>query len=58
VESSELLGGVLPVEGLEDPVGVPIQGLAREALLGGALDDGAVGPVENGGGIGDAQVRG
>jgi hypothetical protein len=58
VEPVKLLGGVLSVEGLEDPLGVPIQGLAREALLAGPLGDGAVRPVEDGGGIGDAKSRG
>jgi hypothetical protein len=54
----ELLGAVLSVEGLEDSLGVPIQGLAGEALLAGPLGDGAVRPVQDGGGIGDAKTRG
>ena len=58
VKVLELLGGVLSVEGLEDPLGIAIQGLAGAALLLGPLGDGAMGAVEDGGGIGDAQVWG
>jgi hypothetical protein len=55
-EPLELCGGVLAVEGLEDSVGVAIQGLSGEALLVSSAGDVAVGPVQDGGGIGDAEL--
>jgi hypothetical protein len=46
------------VEALEEALGVAIEGLPREALLPGSSGDVAVGPVEDGGGIGDAGLGG
>ena len=54
-ESLALLVGVLTVENLEDALGVAVEGLAGEALLVSSLGDGAVGSVEDGGGIGDTE---
>ena len=57
-ESLELCGGVRFIEGLEDPVGVAIQGLPGKAVLLGPSGDSAVGSVEDSGGIGDAELGG
>jgi hypothetical protein len=57
-EPLELLACVLAVEGLEDPLGVAIKRLAREALLTGSSADVAVRSVEDSGGIGDAPLGG
>jgi hypothetical protein len=54
-ESLEGCGGVQFVEGLEDPVGVAIQGLPGKALLLGPSRNSAVGPAQDSGSIGDAE---
>src|SRR5262249_5130658 len=46
------------LEGVQDPLGVAIEGLAGQALLLGALGNAAGGAVRDGGGIGDAERRG
>jgi hypothetical protein len=58
VESLELLGGQRSIEGLQDPLGVPVKGLAGETLLEGPSADSAVGSVEDRGRIGDAELGG
>jgi hypothetical protein len=49
---------VVFLEGLQEPLGVAVEGLAGKALLAGASGDVAVGPIEDGGGIGDAAFGG
>jgi hypothetical protein len=41
------------LQGVQDPLGVALEGLAGQALLLGAPGNAAVGSVEDGGGIGD-----
>ncbi len=48
--------GVGAIDGLENFGGVAIECLAGDARAFGVLGDGAVGSIEDGGGIGDAEL--
>jgi hypothetical protein len=52
------VGVVVLLESLQDACGVTVERLAGETLLVGASGDVAVRPVEDGGGIGDTELRG
>ena len=59
VAQSLELGWVVEIlEALQEALAVAVEGLAGESLLSGALADSAVGPVEDGGSIGDALFGG
>jgi hypothetical protein len=47
---------VVLLEGMQESLGIAVEGLAGQALLLGASCDDAVGPVEDSGGIGDAEL--
>jgi hypothetical protein len=57
-ELLELLLGVVAVEGVQDGVGIAVEGLSGQSELAGALADLAVGAFENGGGVGDTEFGG
>jgi len=55
-ECLELRRVVVLLEGVQESLGVAVEGLAGKALGLGASGDVAVGPVEDSGGIGDAKL--
>jgi hypothetical protein len=57
-ELLELGWSAVFLEGLQDACGVPVESLTGEALLLGASGDVAVRPLEDGGGMGDTELRG
>jgi hypothetical protein len=57
-ELLELSLGVVAVEGVQDGLGVAVESLSGQSELVGALGDLAVGPVENGVGVGDTEFGG
>jgi hypothetical protein len=50
-----LFVGVCCVEGLQEAIGVAVEGLTREAVLLGLPGNSAVGPVKDSGSVGDAE---
>jgi hypothetical protein len=58
LELVEVLFGAVGVEGLQEAVGVAVEGLPGKALVVGEAGDGAVGPVQDGSGVGDAALGG
>ena len=57
-EFLELLLRVVATEDLQDGLGVAVESLSAKPELAGALGDLAVGPVQHGVGVGDAEFRG
>ena len=57
-ELLELLSAVLSVEGMQDGLGVTVEGLSGKSKLAGALGNLAVRPVENSRGVGDTEFVG
>jgi hypothetical protein len=57
-ELLELLSRVAAVAGVQDGLGIAVEGLSGETQLAGALRDLAVGAVENGGSVGAAEFVG
>jgi hypothetical protein len=54
----ELLPGVRALDGRKDRDGIAVEGLSREAQALRLVRHGAVGAVEDGGGVGDPKWRG
>jgi hypothetical protein len=58
VEAGDFLAVCGCVELVAEGVGVPVDGLAAQAVLAGEVGDGAVASEEGGGGAGDALAKG
>ena len=58
VDGLELGGAGRVREGLEESLGIAVEGLPGEALLGGPSSDIAPRALEDSGGIGDPEFRG
>ena len=57
-ELLELLSEVVSVERVQDGLGIAVEGLSGKSELASALRDRAVGPVEDGGRVGDTKFVG